>query len=94
MTEELQKIRKIPAFGFKSCGDRQYCTGCEYYIEGDLFRDRTCRCPENIEIPDYEARAFLLAYATGALYFLREALQNMVDEQLKKEERKDNEGPE
>lgn len=75
MTQELQEKRKIPAFGFKSCGTRKYCAGCEFFTEGDPWKDKICNCPENVDIPDDEANALIAAFATAALDVVRENLQ-------------------
>lgn len=62
--------------GFGDCGDRKKCDGCKYYVPGNPMIERTCTSPENIEIPDEEARDMIGTYVSAAVRNLMDSIIN------------------
>lgn len=92
-----EKERMVRAFGFRSCGKRKWCNAyglrkrCQFFTPGDPFKDKTCHCPENVEIPDEEAKAFIAAFAGVAIGTLVSAIDYTIEKAFedKKGEKKE-----
>lgn len=92
-----EKERKVRAFGFRSCKHRKWCNAyglrkrCQFFTSGDPFKDKVCHCPENVEIPDEEAKAFLSAFASAAIGMLGSAIDYTIEKAFedKKGEKKE-----
>lgn len=92
-----EKERKVRAFGFRSCKRRKWCNAyglrkrCQFFTPGDPFNDKVCHCPENVEIPDEEAKAFIAAFAGVAIGTLVSALDYTIEKAFeeKKGEKKE-----
>ena len=85
-----EKEMKVRAFGFRSCKHRKWCNAyglrkrCQFFTPGDPFKDKVCHCPENVEIPDEEAKAFIAAFAGAALGILKEGIDETVKKTLER----------